>query len=74
MGAAREGHDLFHRFGRRHFVADLRRGHFNGHVWRDTFGRFACWLLGHDCYFTRDWDWVCRRCCHFIRTPLTKEK
>ena len=70
MGAAREGFDLFHKFGRRNFWRDLKLGRINNHVWRDTFGRFTCMVLGHKRYDSNAGgypeEWACRRCCKFL--------
>lgn len=47
--SSREGFNLFHKFGRKHF---FRRGLFGDrwardYVLRDTFGRYICAILGH---------------------------
>lgn len=70
MGEAREGYDLFNKWGRRHFIRDLKAGRFNSYVWRDTFGRFACRVLGHDVYDSNPGgtpEPACKRCCKFLR-------
>lgn len=70
-GAGREGFDLFNKFGRKAFWNYLKRGRFQSDMWRDTFGRFACWFLGHDRYnaamANEPPEYACKRCCHWIK-------
>ena len=64
----REGFNLFHKFGRRHF---FRRGILGdkwarSHVINDTFGKYICKILGHtDTFETDDYPkprTLCKRC------------
>ena len=72
-GAAREGMDLLHRFGRRHFWRQLSRGRFNRYVWRDTFGRVLCWLSGEHIAIKQSFEYNgecethCQCCCKWLK-------
>lgn len=47
-GSCREGFDLFNRYGRDNFRRRICfRGQFWDLVWRDTFGRYICKIIGH---------------------------
>lgn len=72
MGSAREGHDLLHPYGRWHVWKYVkRRRSLRGIYWRDTFGRFDCWLRGHKPKDFREphekaASWSCTRCNHYL--------
>lgn len=61
----REGFNLFHKFGRRHF---FKRGLF-GDKWarmfvlKDTLGRYVCRIIGHAESFENDDDPPKKICC-----------
>lgn len=63
----REGFDLFSKYGRRVFWRDLtKHGFVNSLMWRDTFGRFACFFVGHNAYKTYEGEQACKLCCKYI--------
>lgn len=70
MGACREGFDLFKTHGRRNFLRAHTHGRWPRWAWQhvggDTFGRFACALLGHRVYDAGDPggppEHACKRC------------
>jgi hypothetical protein len=68
--ASRQGFDLFNKYGRRAFFSrnkTYRRWHY---VWRDTFGRFPCFFLGHDTYETDEGLIACKRCGHYVKDGI----
>ena len=73
MGAAREGFDLFHKFGRQSAWRYISRGRWPSYLWLDTFGKFRCILTGHG-HYVSDYDnskpnWACRKCGKFVDAP-----
>jgi len=68
MGAAREGHNLWSKWGRQHVKAYIKRNRtLRGIYWGDTFGPMLCGVRGHRPYVSdRQGDWVeyACKCCH----------
>ncbi|TET16309.1 MAG: hypothetical protein E3J81_03540 [Dehalococcoidia bacterium] len=83
MGCARQGFDLFNKYGRRAFFHPGVFGDRWGRqfVLQDTFGRYVCKLLGHSkkTYEVEDYEEdyicvVCKRCYRVIgRRPRPQE-
>jgi len=66
MGASREGFDIFNKCGRRAIWRNLKKGWPLTYFWIDSFGRFACFILGHDKYECDPGEFACRRCHHYL--------
>ena len=58
MSSAREGFNIFHKYGRRHLWKAARSGRLRyarQYVFRDTFTPWICWLSGgHEFYWAPD--------------------
>jgi len=76
MGAAREGFNLFNRFGRRAFWSHLKRGRFQRVMWRDTFGGVICWFHGEHSirqnFENGEVETSCTTCCRWLRQDKHK--
>jgi hypothetical protein len=78
MGCAREGFDMFTKWGWKHFLARPWRAlkYNREYIWKDTLGHHICALIGHcvrarDMFETESWHpalqrevpcLICKRC------------